>query len=58
MTTPREMTPEQEHALSWNDRLLDAIDGDVDAAERAAIDAHVVECVQCRNQLAEFDATR
>ncbi|HEX2494544.1 MAG TPA: zf-HC2 domain-containing protein [Steroidobacter sp.] len=43
-----------EHALLWSDRLQDWLDGNEEAAERAAVEAHLADCEQCRAQLAEF----
>jgi anti-sigma factor RsiW len=48
------MTTSSEHRLEWNDRLLDWLDGDVDAGEQALIEAHLGECGICQAQLDEF----
>ena len=49
------MTPDQEHSLLWNDRLQDWLDGDVDAAGRSAIEAHLANCDQCTAQLTQLE---
>jgi anti-sigma factor RsiW len=48
------MTDPSEHRLEWNDRLLDWLDGDVEAGEWTLIEAHLRECRICQAQLAEF----
>jgi anti-sigma factor RsiW len=40
MTTP--------HEIQWNDRLQDWLDGDLDAADTAALQAHMADCAACR----------
>jgi anti-sigma factor RsiW len=48
------MTDPSEHRLEWNDRLLDWLDGDVEAGEQALIEAHLGSCEICQAQLEEF----
>src|SRR5262245_59237438 len=48
------MTNPSEHRLVWNDRLLDWLDGDVEAGERQLIEAHLGECGICQAQRDEF----
>jgi anti-sigma factor RsiW len=48
------MTPAQEHALSWNDRLQDWLDGDAAPSEQAELEMHLAACEQCRAQMARF----
>ncbi|HLS80926.1 MAG TPA: zf-HC2 domain-containing protein [Steroidobacter sp.] len=50
------MTPEQQHALQYNDQLQDWLDGDVDPAEAAGLEAHLADCVLCQEQLARFES--
>lgn len=38
----------------WIDRLSDYIDGDMDAPERAALEAHLAECDACSSVLADL----
>jgi anti-sigma factor RsiW len=52
--TTREMPISAEHRLEWNDRLLDWLDGDVEAGEQSLIEAHLGECEICQAQLEEF----
>lgn len=40
----------------WIDRLSDYVDGDLTANERAACDAHLGTCAECRVVLAELQA--
>ncbi|MCI0436746.1 MAG: zf-HC2 domain-containing protein [Gemmatimonadetes bacterium] len=40
----------------WADRLSEYLDGDLDARDEAAVDAHLVECAGCRATLAELRA--
>ena len=40
MTTP--------HEIQWIDRLQDWLDGDLDAADTAALQAHMADCAACR----------
>lgn len=47
-----------EHSLEWNDRLQDWLDGDLDAAETAALHTHIADCALCRaraDELQELD---
>ena len=48
MTTP--------HDIEWNDRLQDWLDGDLDAADTAALQAHMADCAACRARADEFEA--
>jgi hypothetical protein len=43
------MTPDQ-----WTARLSEYLDGELDGAERQALDAHLDECADCRETLAEL----
>jgi hypothetical protein len=43
------MTPDQ-----WTARLSEYLDGELDGAERQALDAHLDECADCRDTLAEL----
>jgi anti-sigma factor RsiW len=48
----------REHHLEWNDRLQDWLDGDLDGADAAALQAHMADCALCRaraEQLQELD---
>jgi hypothetical protein len=38
----------------WTDRLSDYLDGDLAAGERAALDAHLIACAECRTTLGEL----
>jgi hypothetical protein len=40
----------------FTDRLSDYADGDLDASERAALDAHLATCAECRTTLDELRA--
>ena len=46
MTTP--------HDIQWNDRLQDWLDGDLDAADTAALQAHMADCAACRARADEL----
>ena len=46
MTTP--------HDIQWNDRLQDWLDGDLDAADSAALQAHMADCAGCRARADEL----
>jgi len=46
MTTP--------HDIQWNDRLQDWLDGDLDAADSAALQAHLADCAGCRARADEL----
>jgi anti-sigma factor RsiW len=48
MTTP--------HDIQWNDRLQDWLDGDIDAADAAALQAHLADCDECRERIDELQA--
>jgi anti-sigma factor RsiW len=48
MTTP--------HDIEWNDRLQDWLDGDLDAADTAALQAHMDGCAACRARADELQA--
>ena len=43
------MTPDQ-----WTARLSEYLDGELDGAERQALDAHLEQCAGCRDTLAEL----
>ncbi len=38
----------------WTDRLSEYLDGELGAAERAALEAHTASCADCRTTLAEL----
>jgi putative zinc finger protein len=38
----------------WTDRLSEYVDGDLDEAQRSALEAHLVDCGWCRTTLAEL----
>ena len=57
MTTPTARPVDaREHHLEWNDRLQDWLDGDLDAADAAALQAHMADCVTCRARADELQA--
>lgn len=43
------MTPDH-----WTERLSEYVDGELDASERAALEAHLAECRECREIAAEL----
>lgn len=45
-----------EHQLAWNDRLQDWLDGDLSAADTAALQAHIADCAMCRARADELQA--
>jgi anti-sigma factor RsiW len=45
-----------EHELAWNDRLQDWLDGDLDAADTVALQAHISDCALCRARAEELQA--
>jgi len=45
-----------EHELAWNDRLQDWLDGDLDAAAAATLQAHLADCAACRARADELRA--
>ena len=50
----------RDHHLEWNDRLQDWLDGDLDAADGAALQAHMADCALCRaraDELQELDSS-
>jgi anti-sigma factor RsiW len=49
MSTPQ-------HHLNWNDRLQDWLDGDLDAADAATLQAHMADCAECRARAAELQS--
>lgn len=58
MTAPNTYPAASEHHIEWNDRLQDWLDGDLDAADAAALQAHMADCASCRaraGQLQELD---
>ena len=59
MTAPTpQSTAAREHELAWNDRLQDWLDGDLTAADAAALQAHMAECAMCRARAEELQASR
>ena len=40
----------------WNERVSEYRDGDLTAAERAACEAHLADCADCREALADIEA--
>ena len=44
----------REHELAWHDRLQDWLDGDLNAADTAALQAHMADCAQCRARVDEL----
>ena len=56
--TDRIATPSdaREHELAWNDRLQDWLDGELDAAGAAALQAHMADCAMCRARADELQA--
>jgi anti-sigma factor RsiW len=56
--TQRIPTPSSahEHELEWNDRLQDWLDGDLNAADEAALQAHLADCAMCRARADELQA--
>jgi anti-sigma factor RsiW len=48
------MTPIDRHDSTWQDRLLDLLDGDLYGAERSTVEAHLSRCARCRAQYAEL----
>jgi len=59
MTAPNTpLSTAQEHQLAWNDRLQDWLDGDLDEADAAALQAHMADCALCQvraEELQELD---
>ena len=45
-----------EHHIEWNDRLQDWLDGDLDAVDAAALQAHMADCAMCRTRADELQA--
>jgi len=45
-----------EHELAWNDRLQDWLDGDLNAADAVALQAHMADCAMCRARAEELQA--
>ena len=43
-----------QHDLEWSDRLQDLLDGDLNHADRAAMEAHLSGCTRCRSQFAKL----
>src|SRR5687767_15543313 len=41
---------------TWNDRLSEYLDGELEPRERAAIETHLAGCVECRTDLADLRA--
>jgi anti-sigma factor RsiW len=46
----------RDHELAWNDRLQDWLDGDLDSADAAALQAHMADCAMCRARAEELQA--
>jgi anti-sigma factor RsiW len=44
------------HDIEWNDRLQDWLDGDLDAADATALQAHMADCAACRARADELQA--
>ncbi|HKU13138.1 MAG TPA: zf-HC2 domain-containing protein [Steroidobacteraceae bacterium] len=47
-------TPVVPHHLEWNDRLQDWLDGALDSADAAALQAHMADCALCRARAKEL----
>lgn len=55
MTTPiSNLSAAHEHHLEWSDRLQDWLDGDLGAADAAALQAHMADCALCRTRAEEL----
>jgi anti-sigma factor RsiW len=48
------MTPIERHDSTWQDRLLDLLDGDLHGAERSNVESHISICARCRAQYTEL----
>lgn len=46
----------RDHHLEWNDRLQDWLDGDLNAADATALQAHLADCAMCRARAEELQA--
>jgi anti-sigma factor RsiW len=46
--------PDSADHFEWDERLQDWIDGDLDAAESAALEAHIAGCRPCQARLSAF----
>lgn len=57
MATAQPSSPQQilEHQLDWNDRLQDWLDGDIDAADRVAVESHLGGCDICQQQMSALE---
>jgi anti-sigma factor RsiW len=44
------------HDIEWNDRLQDWLDGDIDSADAATLQAHMADCAACRARADELHA--
>jgi anti-sigma factor RsiW len=44
------------HHLEWNDRLQDWLDGDLNPADAAALQAHIADCAECRARADELQS--
>jgi anti-sigma factor RsiW len=44
-----------EHALDWNDRLQDWLDGELDGADLAAFEAHLAGCEICQQSVERLE---
>lgn len=40
----------EQHDTSWDDRLQDLLDGDLDLSERAGVESHINTCPRCRRR--------
>jgi anti-sigma factor RsiW len=52
------MSDPSTHLAEWNDRLQDWLDGDLNAADEAELQAHMADCALCRaraDELRELD---
>lgn len=55
MTAPITHPPDvREHHVEWNDRLQVWLDGDLDAADAATLQAHLAGCAHCRARADEL----
>ena len=52
---PPQHRSDPQHALEWNDRLQDWLDGDLADADIAVFTAHLADCPLCQQQLADFE---
>lgn len=45
----------EQHSQQWNERLQDWLDGELNAADNAAFEAHLAGCAACQRALAEME---